>query len=73
MTDSESKPSAVVKAEGVEEDTEAKKGQETETTEAKEMRAVVLSGFGGLKSVKIVKRAEPALADGEVLIRVHLW
>ncbi|MPC30138.1 Synaptic vesicle membrane protein VAT-1 -like [Portunus trituberculatus] len=50
--------------------------QDTKTGEAeapKEMRAVVLNGFGGLKSVKIVRRPEPALADGEVLIRVQLW
>lgn len=51
-------------------------GQDIKTEEAeatKEMRAVVLNGFGGLKSVKIVRRPEPALADGEVLIRVQLW
>lgn len=57
-------------------------GKETSTTTEgetgtvvveKEMRAVVLNGFGGLKSVKIVKRPVPSLADGEVLIRVQLW
>lgn len=60
---------------------EAKPGQEAgqdavkagEAEPPKEMRAVVLNGFGGLKSVKIVRRPEPALADGEVLIRVQLW
>ncbi|ERL92743.1 hypothetical protein D910_10052 [Dendroctonus ponderosae] len=36
----------------------------------KEMRAVVLTGFGGLKSVKILKKPEPTLNEGEVLIRV---
>ncbi|CAH0550798.1 unnamed protein product [Brassicogethes aeneus] len=36
----------------------------------KEMRAVVLNGFGGLKSVKILKKPEPTLNEGEVLIRV---
>ncbi|XP_063225913.1 synaptic vesicle membrane protein VAT-1 homolog-like isoform X2 [Bacillus rossius redtenbacheri] len=36
----------------------------------KEMRAVVLTGFGGLKSVKILKKPEPTLSEGEVLIRV---
>ncbi|CAG9762063.1 unnamed protein product [Ceutorhynchus assimilis] len=45
-----------------------------ETTEnevpKKEMRAVVLTGFGGLKSVKILKKPEPTVNDGEVLIRV---
>jgi len=36
----------------------------------KEMRAVVLTGFGGLKSVKVLKKPEPTLGEGEVLIRV---
>ncbi|XP_054278604.1 synaptic vesicle membrane protein VAT-1 homolog-like [Macrosteles quadrilineatus] len=36
----------------------------------KEMRAVVLTGFGGLKSVKVLKKPEPTVAEGEVLIRV---
>lgn len=36
----------------------------------KEMRAVVLTGFGGLKSVKILKKPEPSVSKGEVLIRV---
>ncbi|XP_077542432.1 synaptic vesicle membrane protein VAT-1 homolog-like isoform X1 [Haemaphysalis longicornis] len=37
---------------------------------AKEMRAIVLTGFGGLKTVKILKKPEPAAAEGELLIRV---
>ncbi|XP_076046819.1 synaptic vesicle membrane protein VAT-1 homolog-like [Oratosquilla oratoria] len=47
-------------------------GKKEEESAKEEMRAVVLHGFGGLKSVKIVKRPQPALADGEVLIRVQL-
>lgn len=39
----------------------------------KEMRAVVLTGFGGLKSVKVLKKPEPTVAEGEVLIRVKAW
>lgn len=39
----------------------------------KEMRAVVLTGFGGLKSVKILKKPEPTVGEGEVLIRVKAW
>jgi len=39
----------------------------------KEMRAVVLTGFGGLKSVKVLKKPEPTLGEGEVLIRVKAW
>lgn len=38
-----------------------------------EMKAVVLTGFGGLKSVKILKKPEPTLAEGEVIIRVKAW
>lgn len=37
---------------------------------AKEMRAIVLTGFGGLKTVKILKKPEPTAAEGELLIRV---
>ncbi|KAM7289508.1 synaptic vesicle membrane protein VAT-1 homolog-like isoform X2 [Ixodes scapularis] len=36
----------------------------------KEMRAVVLTGFGGLKTVKIVKKPEPAAAEVDLLVRV---
>lgn len=36
----------------------------------KEMRAVVLTAFGNLKNVKVLKKPEPVLANGEVLIRV---
>ncbi|GJQ78290.1 hypothetical protein Trydic_g22131, partial [Trypoxylus dichotomus] len=36
----------------------------------KEMRAVILTGFGGLKTVKTQKKNEPTISEGEVLIRV---
>lgn len=36
----------------------------------KEMKAIVLTGFGGLKTVKVMKKPEPTLNEGEVLIRV---
>lgn len=39
----------------------------------KEMRAVVLTGFGGLKGVKILKKPEPSVQPGEVIIRVKAW
>ncbi|KAG5340810.1 VAT1L protein, partial [Acromyrmex charruanus] len=45
-------------------------GEEKTTPEPKDMRAIVLNGFGGLKSVKALKKPEPALGEGEVLIRV---
>lgn len=39
----------------------------------KDMRAIVLTGFGGLKTVKVMKKPEPTLNEGEVLIRVKAW
>ncbi|KAL6260411.1 hypothetical protein P5V15_007937 [Pogonomyrmex californicus] len=45
-------------------------GEEKTTPEPKDMRAIVLNGFGGLKSVKALRKPEPALGEGEVLIRV---
>lgn len=39
----------------------------------KEMKAVVLTGYGGLKSIKVLKKPEPTLGEGEVLIRVKAW
>ncbi|KFM66420.1 Synaptic vesicle membrane protein VAT-1-like protein, partial [Stegodyphus mimosarum] len=35
-----------------------------------EMRAIVLTNFGGLKAVKVMKKPEPTPGEGEVLIRV---
>jgi NADPH:quinone reductase-like Zn-dependent oxidoreductase len=32
-----------------------------------------LTGFGGLKSVKILKKPEPTVNEGELLIRVKAW
>lgn len=52
---------------------ETNNATETEKPDPKEMRAVVLTGFGGLKSVKILKKPEPTLNEGEVLIRVKAW
>ncbi|XP_055606939.1 synaptic vesicle membrane protein VAT-1 homolog-like [Uranotaenia lowii] len=43
---------------------------EPELPPAKEMRAVTLTGFGGFKNIKILKKPEPTPAAGEVLIRV---
>lgn len=39
----------------------------------KEMRAIVLTGFGGLKGVKVLQKPEPTAQAGEVLIRVKAW
>lgn len=51
-------------------DESPEKAVEEKEEPPKEMRAVVLTGFGGLKSVKILKKPEPTLNEGEVLIRV---
>ncbi|XP_026687409.1 synaptic vesicle membrane protein VAT-1 homolog-like [Diaphorina citri] len=57
------------------ESTESKEnGEKTpEGPPVKEMRSIVLTGFGGLKTVKIQKKPEPEVAEGEVLIRVKAW
>lgn len=51
-------------------DDKAKSEPKEEVPPPKEMRAVVLTGFGGFKNVKILKKPEPAPQTGEVLIRV---
>ncbi|KAM7424152.1 hypothetical protein PAMA_000480 [Pampus argenteus] len=49
-------------------------GKETENVESfgdtKEIRAVILSGFGGLNKLRVTKKAMPEPQDGEVKIRV---
>lgn len=54
---------------------EKKAAEEKETAKEpeKEMRAVVLTGFGGFKGVKILKKPEPSIQAGEVLVRVRAW
>ncbi|GFU48672.1 synaptic vesicle membrane protein VAT-1 homolog-like [Nephila pilipes] len=45
--------------------------EESPAPTPKEIRAIVLTGFGGLKAVKVMKKPEPsAPGEGEVLIRV---
>lgn len=53
-------------------------GKETENVEssggdAKEMRAVILAGFGGLNKLRVTKKPMPELQGGEVKIRVKAW
>ncbi|XP_023223330.1 synaptic vesicle membrane protein VAT-1 homolog-like isoform X3 [Centruroides sculpturatus] len=48
----------------------AEEQKQESTPPPKEMKAVVLTGFGGLKSVKVMKKPEPTAKEGEVLIRV---
>lgn len=40
---------------------------------AKEMRCVTLTGFGGVRMVKVQRRPEAKPIEGEVLIRVKAW
>lgn len=49
------------------------KEENKEEPAPKDMRAIVLTGFGGLKTVKVLKKPEPTLQEGEVLIRVKAW
>lgn len=49
------------------------KEEEKKEDPPKEMRSIVLSGFGGYKGVKILKKPEPTAQEGEVLIRVRAW
>lgn len=71
--ETEQKPETVVEEPKENGTGEAEPVAEPEKEVPKEMRAVVLTGFGGLKSVKILKRPEPTLNEGEVLIRVKAW
>lgn len=41
--------------------------------DAKEMRAVILAGFGGLNKLRVTKKAMPEPQEGEVKIRVKAW
>ncbi|KAK7866727.1 hypothetical protein R5R35_003148 [Gryllus longicercus] len=59
------------KEEKTAEDGDAAAADKKEEEPPKEMRAVVLTGFGGLKSVKVLKKPEPTLGEGEVLVRVR--
>lgn len=46
--------------------------KEEETKEPpKEMKAVILTSYGGLKAVKVLKKPQPTPEKGEVLIKVH--
>ena len=41
--------------------------------DAKEMRAVVLAGFGGLNKLRVSRKPMPEPQEGEVKIRVKAW
>ena len=53
---------------------EEKKGEEGATAAPiKEWRSVVLTGFGGLKMLKVQKKPESKPEENQVLIRVKAW
>lgn len=65
----EAAPAAEANAEGG-----AAKGDEAAAAPpSKQMKCLVLSGFGGMKMIKVLQKPEPKAADGEVLIRVKIW
>lgn len=41
--------------------------------EEKQMKCINLTGFGGIRNVKVQSKAEVKPAEGEVLIRVKAW
>ncbi|KAG8563105.1 hypothetical protein GDO81_015938 [Engystomops pustulosus] len=43
------------------------------TTDGRDMRAVLLSGFGGLNKLRVARKVMPEPQDGEVKIRVKAW
>lgn len=47
------------------------KPSEPQKEPVKEMRACVLTGFGGLKTVKVQKKPEPTAGEEQVLVRVR--
>lgn len=56
-----------------ENDKNTDKSAEVKEDPPKEMRAVVLTGFIGSKTLKVLKKPEPTVNAGEVLIRVKAW
>jgi hypothetical protein len=48
-------------------------GDKSSSESPKDMRAVVINGFGGFKNIKALKRSEPMLSENEVLIKVKVW
>ena len=49
---------------------EEKTAEEGAAAAPKEWRNIVLTGFGGLKMLKVQKKAEPKPEENQVLIRV---
>lgn len=60
-------------AEATDKGTTAAAAPGTDNQAVKEMRCVTLTGFGGVRMVKVQKRPEVKPIEGEVLIRVKAW
>jgi hypothetical protein len=52
---------------------ETKETPETPAPAPKEVRCIVLTGFGGSKMARCQKKPQAATQEGEVLIRVKAW
>lgn len=63
----------MIEKEGGREAAEGGAGGSLRAGDAKEMRAVVLSAFGGLNKLRVSKKAMPEPQEGELKIRVKAW
>lgn len=63
----------MIDKEGGREAAEGGAGGSLRAGDAKEMRAVVLSSFGGLNKLRVSKKAMPEPQEGELKIRVKAW
>lgn len=52
---------------------EGKTADDSSAPKGKQMRTIVLTGFGGVKMLKTQQKSEPTPNEGEVLIRVKAW
>lgn len=63
----------MIEKEGGKEAAESSAGGSLRAADTKEMRAVVLSAFGGLNKLRVSKKAMPEPQEGELKIRVKAW
>lgn len=63
----------MIEKEGGKEAAEGSAAGSLRAGDAKEMRAVVLSAFGGLNKLRVSKKAMPEPQEGELKIRVKAW
>nr|KAG5707467.1 hypothetical protein BaRGS_011971 [Batillaria attramentaria] len=69
--DGETAPAAEANAEG--QKAEGKGEEAAAAPPPKQMKSVVLTGFGSMKVIKVQQKPEPKPAEGEVLIRTKAW